>query len=89
MNAAELSDRMAGEAANIAAYLLPAGKRKSGEWVAGSTGGEAGSSLSVRLSGAKAGVWKDFAAGEGGDLLDLWAKVRGLTIAQAMVEAMQ
>ena len=52
MNAAELSDRMAGEAANIAAYLLPAGKRKSGEWVAGSTGGEAGSSLSVRLSGA-------------------------------------
>jgi len=89
MNAAELSNRMAHEAASIAAYLLPSGKKASGEWKAGSTSGEAGNSLSVRISGGKAGVWKDFASGESGDLLDLWAACRGLTISQAMVEAKQ
>lgn len=87
MNAKELSQRMAGEAAAIAQYLLPGGKRKAGEWVAGSTSGEEGQSLSVRLTGAKAGVWADFASGEKGDLLDLWAAVRGCSIAEAIREA--
>ncbi len=89
MNAKELSQRMAGEAASIAQYLLPGGKRKAGEWAAGSINGEEGQSLSVRLSGAKAGVWADFASGEKGDILDLWAKVRGLSVAGAMTEAKQ
>ena len=65
MNAKELSQRMAGEAAAIAQYLLPGGKRKAGEWAAGSTNGEEGQSLSVRLTGAKAGVWADFIRREG------------------------
>lgn len=78
---------MANDAAGIAAYLLPKGKRVSGEWKAGSTGGEEGQSLSVRLSGAKKGLWRDFAADEGGDLIDLWAATRGQSIAEAMVEA--
>lgn len=89
MNASELSQRMAAEAASITQHLLPQGKRQSGEWKAGSVGGEAGRSLSVRLSGAKAGVWADFAAGTKGDLLDLWMAVRSLSMAQAMNEAMQ
>lgn len=80
---------MASDASAIAQYLLPTGKRVSGEWKAGNTSGEAGQSLSVRLSGAKAGVWKDFSSGESGDLLDLWAASRGLTVAQAMSEAKQ
>ena len=87
MNAKELSQRMAGEAAAIAQYLLPGGKRKAGEWAAGSTSGDAGQSLSVRLTGAKAGVWADFASGEKGDLLDLWAAVRGCSISEAIREA--
>lgn len=86
MNANEISQRMATEAASIAQYLLPNGKKKSGEWVAGSTGGEEGQSLSVRLTGAKAGVWKDFATGESGDLLDLWAATRSLSMAEAIRE---
>lgn len=89
MNANELSQRMASEAAAIAQYLLPGGKRKAGEWAAGNTSGEAGQSLSVRLSGAKAGVWKDFASGEGGDLLDLWMAVRARSLTEAMREAKQ
>jgi len=89
MNAGELALRMAGEVPAIAAYLLPNGKRQSGEWKCGSTSGDAGQSLSVRLSGAKAGVWKDFSSGESGDILDLWAACRGLTVSQAMAEAKQ
>lgn len=89
MNAKELSQRMASEAAAIAQYLLPGGKRQSGEWKAGSVNGDEGKSLSVRLTGAKAGVWADFASGENGDLLDLWAAVRGCSMAAAMTEAKQ
>lgn len=89
MNAAELSQLLAKEASAIAAYLFPQGKRKSGEWVVGSINGEPGSSLSIRLTGAKAGCWKDFATGEGGDLLDAWAAVHSGSIAKAMVDAKQ
>ena len=48
----EISQMLAKDAANVAAYLLPSGKKSSGEWKVGSTGGEAGQSLSVRLTGA-------------------------------------
>ena len=89
MNAAELSQRLAADAASVAAYLLPNGKKAGPEWKAGSTAGEAGGSLSVRLTGAKAGVWKDFDKGESGDLLDLWAATRGLSVAEAIAEAKQ
>lgn len=87
MNAQELSQRLVERAADVAVYLLPGGKKASGEWKAGSVSGEPGQSLSVRLTGAKAGVWKDFSTGEGGDLLDLWAACKSLTVSQAMVEA--
>lgn len=87
MNAHELAQAMAQDAPGIASYLLPRGKKASGEWKAGSTSGEEGQSLSVRLTGAKRGLWRDFAADEGGDLLDLWVAVRGCSIAEAMVEA--
>lgn len=87
MNAHELSQAMAEQAATIAQHLLPRGKKASGEWKAGSTSGEEGQSLSVRLTGAKRGLWRDFAADEGGDLLDLWCASRGQSIAEAMVDA--
>ena len=87
MNAHELSEALADSAASIAQHLLPKGKKSAGEWKAGSAAGEEGQSLSVRLTGAKRGVWKDFATDEGGDLLDLWAACRGVSIAEAMVEA--
>lgn len=89
MNAGEISQRMAADAAAICAYLLPAGKKAGPEWKVGGTTGEPGGSLSVRMTGAKAGVWKDFQSGEGGDLLDLWAACRGLSMAEAIKEAKQ
>lgn len=89
MNAQELSQRMSSDAAAIAQYLLPGGKRRAGEWTAGSVTGEEGKSLSVRLTGSKAGVWSDFATGASGDLLDLWMAVRACSLVEAMREAKQ
>lgn len=87
MNAHELSQRLSDSAPSVAQHLLPKGKKSAGEWKAGSVAGEEGQSLSVRLTGAKRGLWKDFATDEGGDLLDLWAAARSLTMAEAMAEA--
>jgi twinkle protein len=87
MNAKELSDVMATNALRVAEYLLPGGKKCSGEWKCGDIGGGAGQSLGVRIAGTKAGVWSDFASGEGGDLLDLWMAVRSCDLRQAMSEA--
>jgi twinkle protein len=79
LNWFEISQRLAQEAESVALMLLPNGKRKGSEFCAGSIGGEAGESLKVRINGNKAGVWKDFATNEAGDLIDLWAAVRGMT----------
>lgn len=89
MNAKELSMALAARAESVAAYLLPAGKRVGSEWKAGSADGEPGKSLSVRVKGDKAGLWRDFAGNDGGDLIDLWCAVRRCGISDAMREAKQ
>src|SRR5574340_608846 len=86
MNAADLSAYLADRAADVAEWLLPNGKKASGEWCVGSIAGETGKSLKVRLTGAKRGMWKDFNSGDGGDLLDLWVACKALSVAQAMAE---
>ncbi len=87
MKAAELAALLARDAEGIARMLLPNGKREGAEWRAGSVDGDAGKSLGVHLTGQKAGVFCDFATGEGGDLLDLWAAVRGVGIGDACAQA--
>ena len=80
---------LARDARSVASKLLPNGKEQAGEWCVGSTSGESGKSLKVRLTGTKAGRWKDFAEGSSGDLIDLWAETRGLSIGEALAEACQ
>lgn len=79
----DLADR----AQKVAEHLLPNGVKEGPEWRAGSVDGEPGRSLGVHLRSEKAGVWTDFNTGEGGDLLDLWVKVKGITLAEALREA--
>lgn len=86
IRAADLAAMLADRSEDVAAMLLPNGKRKGREWCAGSIGGEEGDSLKVHLGGTKSGVWKDFAGDNGGDLIDLWAAVRNLTMAEAFAE---
>ncbi len=89
MNAKEIARELEQHAAEVAAYLLPQGKKAGAEWKVGGISGEPGQSLSVRINGAKKGVWKDFATDQGGDLLDLWGAVRCCSVADAMQQAAQ
>lgn len=67
----------------IVRELLPNGTRNGVEWQVGSLGGESGKSLSICLSGEKAGLWYDFATGEKGNLLGLVMAVLGVSHLQA------
>jgi twinkle protein len=87
ITASEISERLARQAEAVAQMLLPRGRREAREWVAGSIGGEEGKSLKVCIAGEKAGVWRDFAGDDGGDLLDLWAATKGISVADAIREA--
>jgi RecA-family ATPase/5S rRNA maturation endonuclease (ribonuclease M5) len=66
---------------SVLGYLYPAGfaDKKGRKFYIGSIEGEEGESLSVELEGPKAGLWHDFATGEGGDIFDLWRAARGLS----------
>ncbi|MFS9443728.1 toprim domain-containing protein [Legionella pneumophila] len=86
MMAKEISRQLALQAEDVARYLLPNGKRQGSEWSVGSINGEAGESLKVHIIGEKAGVWCDFATGDKGDLLDLWAAKHNLKISEAIKE---
>lgn len=85
-SAKELSEKLKEHVLDVVARLLPKGKRCGHEWKAGSLSGEAGRSLSVCLVGPKKGVWGEFAGNESGDILDLWAAVRSVSIPEAMKE---
>lgn len=84
----ELSALLNRQAESICQHLLPAGKRIRNEWCCGNVGGQPGKSLKIVLTGEKIGVWSDFEESvTGGDLLDLWRMVRGLSLYEAMQEA--
>jgi hypothetical protein len=68
--------RLAAQAQSLVTELLPSGHREGVEWVCPSAASPFGCSLSVRLTGARAGVWCAWASGEAGDILDLIAAVR-------------
>ena len=57
--------------------LLPNGLVRAGKFIVGDISGGKGESLVVEMKGSKAGLWHDFATGDGGDILDLWAEVKG------------
>ncbi len=66
---------LAARAPDLVSHLLPAGRRAGREWVHPSLTGTSKRSLSVLLTGTKAGLWSDFSSGEKGDALDLVAAV--------------
>ena len=82
--AKELSERLSQKAEDFARFLFPQGKKSGNEWCVGNLQGESGTSLKINIRGAKAGVWCDFATGQSGDLLDLWAHKESVTLLEAM-----
>lgn len=74
-DAGELARMLAGNILALVHELLPDGHREGAEWVHPSLSGSSRRSLSVRLTGYKAGVFSDFSSGDAGDALDLIAAV--------------
>lgn len=93
MNLSNISDALATDAASVAEHLWPKGKKIGINWCVGDVYGTVPSgegSFRVCLSGHKAGLCKDFATGEKAfDLLDAWAKNRGITTQEAAREAVR
>ncbi|MDG9672082.1 AAA family ATPase [Hahella sp. CR1] len=59
-------------------HLFPNGKVRGAQFFIGDLQGNPGKSLVVELAGPKMGVWIDFETNESGDVLSLWAAVKGL-----------
>jgi hypothetical protein len=84
MKANDIARLLARSIDSLVLDLLSAGKRKGHEWFVGSVAGEPGHSLGVHLTGAKAGIWSDFATGDSGDALDLVRAVLDVDMAEAL-----
>jgi twinkle protein len=85
MDIIEIKRALESRARDVAEYLLPRGHADGKDWCAGSVQGESGNSLRVCTQGAKIGLWSDFASNDdAGDLIDLWASVRGLKLPKAL-----
>ncbi len=86
---AQLASELAKNVEAVAKHLLgPNSKHINKELCYGDLFGAAGKSLKIAMTGPHRGVWRDWASeGDRGDLLDLWAKTKGLTIAKAMRQA--
>lgn len=76
-DAQAVKDRLLQNLPHTLRALLPAGIVRGQKFMVGNIKGDAGDSLIVELSGSKAGLWHDFATGAGGDVLDLWAAIKG------------
>jgi hypothetical protein len=83
----DLKSRLTSQAEDVCHQLLGGGKRKGRRWVCGGVDGGAGQSMNVELDGDKAGLWRDAATGEGGDLLTLWQVNQGLSFPEAVAAA--
>ena len=63
---------------SVLQYLFPNGKVRNHVFQVGDIDGTEGESLKVELQAPKAGMWQDFATNEGGDIFELWSKVRNI-----------
>ena len=73
----ELKTRLLGSLRGALSHLYPAGAFRHGKFLVGDAQGNKGESLTVELTGSKAGMWHDFATKEGGDIISLWAVATG------------
>jgi predicted P-loop ATPase len=87
INFTALADALLGRVDQLLTNWLPGGVVKNGEYFVSSVWRhEKTPSLSVRVSGANAGCWRDHGGDAvGGDLLSLYAAIHGLTMGKAAV----
>lgn len=83
----EVSRLLSSRCEDVAAMLLPGGKRINGHWVCGDVSGSPGDSLKIEMAGPHAGKWRDWAGDDHGDLVDLWASSKGVALPEAFRQA--
>jgi twinkle protein len=80
MDIKDLVARLADQAESVCGELLAAGRKEGHEWVLDPGQGK----IKVALSGANKGLWSHFGGDGSGDLLDLYVKVKGGSIGDAL-----
>lgn len=85
----EIRVRLLDQLDAVLAYLFPRGKRRGAQFFIGNLEGDPGDSLVVELEGSKRGVWIDFATGESGDVLALWAGARGYSLPSGFADLLE
>jgi len=73
----DLKSCLFGNLRGVLSHLFPAGVFRHGKFLVGDVQGNKGESLTVELTGDKAGMWHDFATKDGGDIISLWAVATG------------
>lgn len=85
MNAADTKLRLAERAEQFVRELLPAGRKHGDRWIIGSLLNQRGQSCRVYLSGARVGVFCDFATGErGSNLVELYRQIHNVEFTEAL-----
>lgn len=82
----DVSRRLAEQIDTVVRRLYPSVKLCNGDYVLGNIHGEPGQSLRITGKGEHVGKWTDFATGQKGDLIDLWALRSSITPAEAFRE---
>lgn len=85
----EIRARLLDRLESVLTHLFPRGKRRGAQFLVGNLQGDPGDSLVVELEGEKRGVWIDFATGESGDVLALWASARRYTLPADFAEVLE
>jgi hypothetical protein len=67
-------------------HFFPEGRRVGDEWKIGDISGAPGESLGIQLTGQKAGLYHDWATGEGGDFVKLLRENRNINFIAAVEE---
>jgi hypothetical protein len=82
--ASDLSAMLSRRVDDLVPALLSGARRTGNYWQAADTSGNVGKSLYVHRAGPRAGDWRDAATDEHGDLIDLVAAVRRVSLRDAM-----
>lgn len=88
-NIDDLRARLLSRLPEVLHYLFPAGQIMGNQFYIGNIRGDKGDSLVFTLEGDKAGLWHDFATGEGGDLIAAWAYYHNLDIKTRFPEVIE
>ncbi|MFN9953192.1 MAG: hypothetical protein ACK55I_08835, partial [bacterium] len=81
-----IADLAKSSSLTIVSYLCPHGKREGHEWVALNPTRSDTKPGSFKIN-LKTGKWADFSTGDrGGDLISLWAYIKGIGQYEAMKE---